>query len=202
MEGAEISTKVVRRQDPDEKVGIYGMINGKPAVVEYSDFRPEDYGALDAKGAIRHWAGNTAIHMISLPFIHRLNQDGFALPYHRAVKEVEGKGRDGLAAKMTGWKFETFVFDAIPLARKACGVEVLREEEFAPVKNREGKDSPDTARAALINLHRSWLKKAGAKLAPGVRVEVSPLFALDEEELVARLKGKKLIIKEDRYFNA
>jgi UDP-N-acetylglucosamine/UDP-N-acetylgalactosamine diphosphorylase len=140
--------------------------------------------------------------MISLPFIHRLNQDGFALPYHRAVKEVEGKGRDGLAAKMTGWKFETFVFDAIPLARKACGVEVLREEEFAPVKNREGKDSPDTARAALINLHRSWLKKAGAKLAPGVRVEVSPLFALDEEELVARLKGKKLIIKEDRYFNA
>jgi UDP-N-acetylglucosamine/UDP-N-acetylgalactosamine diphosphorylase len=80
MEGAEISTKVVRRQDPDEKVGIYGAVNGKPTIVEYSDFRPEEYRALDAKGAMRHWAGNTAIHMISLPFIRRLNQHGFALP--------------------------------------------------------------------------------------------------------------------------
>jgi UDP-N-acetylglucosamine/UDP-N-acetylgalactosamine diphosphorylase len=199
MEGAEISTKVVRRQEPDEKVGVYGFVNGKPTIVEYSDFRTEDYKALDEKGAIRHWAGNTAIHMISLSFVQRLNQHGFALPYHRAVKEVEGQGRDGLEAKMIGWKFETFVFDSIPLARKACCMEVIREEEFAPVKNRQGKDSPDTARAAMIQLHRSWLKEAGARLAPEVRVEVSPLFALDGEELITKLKGKKLIIKEDKY---
>ncbi len=199
MEGAEISTKVVRRQDPDEKVGIYGMINGQPTIVEYSDFRPEDYRALDAKGAILHWAGNTAIHVISLSFIHRLNQHGFALPYHRAVKEVEGRGREDRRAKITGWKFETFVFDAIPLARKTCCMEVIRKEEFAPVKNREGKDSPETAQAAMNHLHRSWLKKAGARLAPGVRVEVSPLFALDEEELLSKLKGKKLTIREDKY---
>jgi UDP-N-acetylglucosamine/UDP-N-acetylgalactosamine diphosphorylase len=199
MEGAEISTKVVRRQDPQEKVGIYGVVNGKPTIVEYSDFRPEDYQALDAKGAIRHWAGNTAIHMISLPFISRLNQHGFALPYHRAVKEVDGRGRDGLGAKMTGWKFETFVFDSIPLARKACCMEVIREEEFAPVKNREGKDSPDTARAAMNYLHRSWLKKAGARLAPEVKAEVSPLFALEEEELVAKLQGQDLVVSGDIY---
>jgi UDP-N-acetylglucosamine/UDP-N-acetylgalactosamine diphosphorylase len=199
MEGAEISTKVVRRRDPDEKVGIYGVVNGKPTIVEYSDFRPEDYKALDVRGGIRHWAGNTAIHLISLSFIHRLNRHGFALPYHLAVKEVEGRGRDGVGEKMTGWKFETFVFDAIPLARKACGMEVIREEEFAPVKNKEGKDSPDTARAAMNHLHRTWLKKAGARLAPEVRVEVNPLFALDEEELIAKLKGRKLIIKEDKY---
>lgn len=130
MEGAEISTKVVRRQDPHEKVGIYGAINGQSTIVEYSDFRPEDYQALDAKGEIRHWAGNTAIHVISLPFIHRLNQHGFALPYHRAVKEVEGRGRDGLGAKMTGWKFETFMFDAIPLARKACCMEVIEKRNL------------------------------------------------------------------------
>jgi len=199
MEEAEISTKVVRRRDPDEKVGIYGMVNGRPTIVEYSDFRPEDYRALDVSGGIRHWAGNTAIHLISLSFIDRLNRHGFALPYHLAVKEVEGRGRDGLRAKMTGWKLEAFVFDAIPLARKACGMEVIREEEFAPVKNRAGKDSPDTVRAAMNHLHRTWLKKAGALLEPEVRVEVSPLFALDEEELIAKLKGKKLTIKKDKY---
>jgi len=197
MEGAEISTKVVRRQDLQEKVGIYGVVNGKPTIVEYSDFRPEDYQALDAKGAIRHWAGNTAIHVIDLPFIHRLNQHGFALPYHRAVKEVDGRG-----AKMTGWKFETFVFDSIPLARKACCMEVIREEEFAPVKNREGKDSPDTARAAMNHLHRSWLKKAGARLAPEVKVEISPLFALDEEELVAKLQGQDRVVSGDIYLGS
>jgi UDP-N-acetylglucosamine/UDP-N-acetylgalactosamine diphosphorylase len=80
MEEAEISTKVVRRRNLEEKVGIYGMLNGKPAIKEYSDFRPEDYCALDKQGRIRHWAGNTAIHMISLPFIQRLNVHGFALP--------------------------------------------------------------------------------------------------------------------------
>ena len=201
MEGAEISTKVVRRLDPDEKVGIYGFVNGKPMIVEYSDFQPEEYKALDAKGAIRHWAGNTAIHMISLSFIKRLNQHGFALPYHRAVKEVEGLKEDGRVIKMTSWKFETFVFDAIPLAGKSCCMEVIREEEFAPVKNRQGKDSPDTVRAAMSQLHRSWLKAAGAQLTPEVQVEISPLFALDQEELVEKIKGQKLFVNEDRYID-
>jgi len=202
MEGAEISTKVVRRRDPVEKVGIYGLVNGKPTIIEYSDFRPEDYKALDEKGAICHWAGNTAIHMISLAFVKRLNQHGYALPYHRAEKEVEGRGRDGRWAQMTGWKFETFVFDAIPLAGKACCMEVIREEEFAPVKNRQGKDSPDTTRAAMNALHRSWLKEAGAWLALEVQVEISPLFALDREELVAKLKGQNLVVNRDKYIDS
>ncbi|MBI5967396.1 MAG: UTP--glucose-1-phosphate uridylyltransferase, partial [Deltaproteobacteria bacterium] len=62
MEDSEFSTKVVRRRDLEEKVGIYGIINGKPAIIEYSDFRPEDYRALDGKGNICHWAGNIAVH--------------------------------------------------------------------------------------------------------------------------------------------
>jgi UDP-N-acetylglucosamine/UDP-N-acetylgalactosamine diphosphorylase len=200
MEGAEISTKVVRRRDLDEKVGIYGIVNGRPAVVEYSDFRPEEYRALDEEGNIRHWAGNIAVHMISLSFIRRLNQHGFALPYHRAVKDVEALGPDGKGTIIQGWKFETFVFDSIPLASKACCYEVSREEEFAPVKNQQGNDSPDTARAAMNNLHRSWLQEAGAMLAPEAQVEISPLYGLDKEELIRKLKGKKLLIREDRYF--
>jgi UDP-N-acetylglucosamine/UDP-N-acetylgalactosamine diphosphorylase len=200
LEGADISTKVVRRQNLEEKVGIYGLVNGKPAIVEYSDFSPEEYRSLDEKGNIRYWAGNIAIHMISLSFVERLNRQGFALPYHRAVKEVEGLGLDGEASKMKGWKFETFVFDAIPLAQKSCCVEVVREEEFSPVKNDTGIDSPETARRAMTNLFRNWLAEAGAEVAAEARVEISPLFALDKEELIDKLKGKKVAVKGDRYF--
>jgi len=202
MEGAEISTKVVRRRNLEEKVGIYGMLNGKPAIIEYSDFRPEDYCALDKQGRIRHWAGNTAIHMISFPFIQRLNVHGFALPYHRVVKEVEGLGPEGQKLKMSGWKFEAFVFDSIPLARKTCCMEVIREEEFAPVKNQEGSDSPDTARAAMNDLHRGWLREATVEIDPEARVEISPLYALDREELLGKLKGEKLEIRADLYIGA
>lgn len=201
MEGSEFSTKVVRRRDLEEKVGIYGLVDGKPAVVEYSDFLPEEYRALDEKGSILHWPGNIAVHVISLSFIQRLNLRGFALPYHLAVKDVEVLLPDGKGKKMTGWKFETFVFDAIPFARKTCCLEVIREEEFAPVKNPKGSDSPETARAALSNLHRSWLKEAGAELAPKAQVEISPLCAMDEKELIKKLKGQKLVISEETYID-
>ncbi|MGB9699687.1 MAG: UTP--glucose-1-phosphate uridylyltransferase [Thermodesulfobacteriota bacterium] len=199
MEEAEISTKVVRRRDLKEKVGIYGLLNGQPAIIEYSDFLPADYEALDEKGHMRYWAGNTAIHVISLSFIERLNQRGFALPYHRAIKDVYGCGPEGKLIQRPGWKFETFVFDALPLAQKCCALEVRREEEFAPVKNKEGADSPATARAALNSLYRHWLVEAGAEIAPEIQVEISPLFALDKEDLLVRLKGMKLILKEDTY---
>jgi UDP-N-acetylglucosamine/UDP-N-acetylgalactosamine diphosphorylase len=201
MERSEFSTKVVRRRDLEEKVGIYGLVDGKPAVVEYSDFSPEEYRALDEEGRILHWPGNIAVHVISLSFIQRLNLRGYALPYHRAVKEVEVLSPDEKGKKMKGWKFETFVFDAIPFAQNTCCLEVIREEEFAPVKNLKGSDSPEMARAALSNLHRSWLKEAGAELAPEARVEISPLYAMDKKELIEKLRGQRLIIGEDTYID-
>jgi UDP-N-acetylglucosamine/UDP-N-acetylgalactosamine diphosphorylase len=197
---ADISTKVVRRRDLEEKVGIYGMVRGKPAIIEYSDFSPEDYRSRDEGGNIRYWAGNIAIHMISLSFVERMNRDGFALPYHRAIKEVEGLGPGGRSERMTGLKFETFVFDSIPLAQKSICMEVAREEEFAPVKNQSGIDSPDTARQAMDGLFKRWLVEAGAEVAPQARIEISPLFALDKEEVKEKLKGKKAAVREDTYF--
>lgn len=200
MTGAEISTKVVRRRDPDEKVGIYGQISGKEGILEYSDFPPEEYRSVDDRGNMRYWAGNIAIHTISLSFIQRLNQGAFLLPYHRAVKEVEALGSSSQRPEsLPAWKFEMFIFDAIPLAQRTCCLEVAREEEFAPVKNQEGKDSPETSREAMNRLFRSWLLEAGAQIAPEAGVEVSPLFALDREELVRKLKGKDLVIRENLY---
>ena len=132
--------------------------------------------------------------------MERLNRQGFSLPYHRAVKIVEAPGQDGRAEKVTVWKFETFVFDGLPLADRTCCVETLREEEFAPVKNWQGEDSAGTAAKATSDRSRQWLVETGsAVVAPSVLVEISPYYALDKEELAEKLKGNALVIKEDTY---
>jgi UDP-N-acetylglucosamine/UDP-N-acetylgalactosamine diphosphorylase len=197
--GADISTKVVRRQDIREKVGLYVYVNGRDTVVEYSDLGDDYMSALDENGDILYWAGNTAIHVFSLAFIQRLTDHGFILPYHCAQKAVEYTDHIGKYSAADVWKFETFVFDAIPFAVKTCCMEVIREEEFAPVKNKDGNDSPETARDAMMSLHRNWLKEAGMKTDPDVRVEISPLFALDGTELQQKIKGMEFTKKKDIY---
>ena len=196
---SQVSTKVVRRRSVAEKVGVYLKLNGKDAIAEYSDLDEKYMSALDEKGDILYWAGNTAIHIFSLSFIRELNRDGFALPYHCAKKSAYIISSDWEPASIDVWKFETFAFDAIPLARTTCCVEIKREDEFAPVKNKEGDDSPDTARAALNALHRDWLMRAGIAIPDGTRLEISPLFALNPTDVAVKLKGKKLSINGDVY---
>jgi UDP-N-acetylglucosamine/UDP-N-acetylgalactosamine diphosphorylase len=197
---SEVSTKAVRRRSIEEKVGVYVSRNGKDAIIEYSDLSPEYMSALDERGNILYWAGNTAIHIFSLPFIKRINDHGFALPYHCARKNIDIIDRNGKPACLDVWKFETFVFDAIPLADRTCCMEIARDEEFAPVKNKDGADSPETAQAAMIDLHRSWFIKAGVKVVPQAAIEISPLFALDEKELIQKIKNQHPAIETDTYF--
>ncbi len=193
----QVSTKVVRRRSIKEKVGVYVRLNGKDAIAEYSDLDERHMSALDEKGDILYWAGNTAIHTFSLSFIRELNRHGFALPYHSAKKSAYVISSDWEPANIDVWKFETFVFDAIPFARKTCCMEIRREDEFAPVKNKDGDDSPDTARAALTTLYRDWLMKAGINVSESARLEISPLYALSPRDVVEKLKGKKLPLDGD-----
>lgn len=198
--GAEVSTKVVRRKNIEEKVGVYLSATNGDAIIEYSDLGPEYMEALDDRGSILYWAGNTAIHIYSLPFVKKINDHGFALPYHCAKKRVDIPDRRGKPQSLDIWKFETFVFDAIPLAARTCCMEIERGEEFSPVKNKDGLDSPETARSAMIALNRNWLMKAGVKTTSEVTIEISPLFALDENELAQKIRGKYVAIDTDTYF--
>ncbi|MBU4303155.1 MAG: UTP--glucose-1-phosphate uridylyltransferase [Candidatus Omnitrophica bacterium] len=198
MEDSEISTKVVRRASCEEKVGIFAAENGKAKIIEYSELGPDNRCILDDHGQIRDWAGNTAIHMISLVFVQRLNERGFSLPYHRAIKMVNS-GAQGKIVEIEGWKFETFIFDAIPLAKNTCCMEISREEEFAPLKNKHGDDSPDTVRKILSNMYKNWLNDAGIRVGPQVKVEISPLFALSKEELFSKIKGMNISGDRDIY---
>jgi len=199
MEDSEISTKVVRRRNCEEKVGIFVAENNKAKVVEYSELGLDNRCILDNNGEIRDWAGNTAIHMITLGLVQRLNEDGFSLPYHQAIKRVNSFGAQDEISGIEGWKFETFIFDAIPLAKRTCCMEISRQEEFAPLKNKDGDDSPETVRKILSNMYKSWLNDAGIEVEPQVKVEISPLFALSKEELRTKIKGRNISGDKDIY---
>lgn len=198
-EDSEMSTKVVRRSSCEEKVGVFVSENGKAKIIEYSELDSGNRCILDNNGQIRDWAGNTAIHMITLGLVQRLNENGFSLPYHQAIKRVDSFAEHGQTAEIEGWKFETFIFDAIPSAKNTCCMEISREEEFAPLKNNHGDDSPETVRKILSNMYRNWLNDVGIKVEPQVRVEISPLFALSKEELCRKIEGMDISGDKDIY---
>ena len=184
--GAEMSTKVVQKTDPAEKVGIIGKVNGKTGCIEYSEMTPAEIAEKKQDGTLRFGSANIAIHMIKRTFIEQFTQDErFLLPYHVAVKDIEClEIENGRLVPQTrkGLKFEMFVFDALGFTTRSVTMQVKRDEEFSPVKNYDGADSPQTARQAMVSLYTRWIQQSGkaAHVPEDLIVEVSPLFALDE----------------------
>jgi UDP-N-acetylglucosamine/UDP-N-acetylgalactosamine diphosphorylase len=156
--------------------------------IEYSELTTAETAEKKADGTLRFKSANTAIHMLKRSYIEKLTRDqGFALPYHIAVKDIDCLAAQGNAlvpATGTGIKFEMFIFDALAYAQNPVTMLVRREEEFSPVKNSDGVDSPQTAQQAMIRLFSQWLKNSGkTRQSPdGLVIEVSPLYALDEAE--------------------
>jgi UDP-N-acetylglucosamine/UDP-N-acetylgalactosamine diphosphorylase len=193
---AEMSSVVVRKRDPAERVGIVARSQGKTVLVEYSDLPDELAQARDASGELRYWAGSIAEHAIELSLAERVTEPGTILPFRKALKRVphvDAEGRQVNPENPNGVKFESFIFDALPLARCVVSVEVVRGEEFSPIKNAEGDDSPATARRDLTREYGRWLEEAGVSVPrdahgdPTVDIEIDPRYALDATELAERL---------------
>ena len=193
---AEMSSVVVHKHDPAERVGVVARSQGKTVLIEYSDLPDELAQARDAGGDLRFWAGSIAEHAIELTLAEQVTEDGATLPFRRAVKRVahvDAEGRQITPDAPNGVKFESFIFDALPLARCVISVEVVREQEFSPIKNAEGEDSPATARRDLNREYGRWLEHAGVAVPrdadgdPTVDIEVDPRYALDAEELAERI---------------
>ncbi len=189
---SEMSNKVVRKQDPKEKVGVICKINGKTGVVEYSDLSEEDMYATDENGQLKYWAGSIATHVINVDFIKKENRDGFKLPYHKAEKNIpyiDENGKEITPEGKNGVKFETFVFDALLHTDKITTVEVDGGREFSALKNAEGSESPETVEKDLLRNYASWLKAAGTDVEtddaglPKIKIEISPLFAINEADV-------------------
>ncbi len=187
---SDLTTKVVAKASPEEKMGVLVTINGKTEIIEYSDLPGEEAHRKDDAGDLVFWAGNTAIHVFRREFIESLLGEELSLPFHIAHKKiphVNNSGKNVVPDSPNGNKFEQFIFDALPHAQVALVVEGDREREFNPVKNSEGNDSPVTSRAALKRIAKDWIEQAGGVIDSSARVEISPLVALDQEELKSRL---------------
>jgi len=194
LRGSEMSSKTVPKAYPEEKLGHFCRKRGRLVVVEYSDLPIELQRERDpATGALRYEAGSIAIHVIDREFIRRMARGTGALPFHRADKKiatVDEGGRQVRPVKANGVKFELFVFDALPSAGNQVVIETDRADDFSPVKNAEGVDSPATCRADQLRQFARWLRKAGAAVPadstglPEFALEISPLFGYDEDSFI------------------
>jgi UDP-N-acetylglucosamine/UDP-N-acetylgalactosamine diphosphorylase len=193
---AEVSSRIVAKLDPRDKLGNLVLVDGRCTIIEYSDLPEDMAGQTDDQGRLRIWAGSPAIHIFSVDFLDRVTRGAGQLPYHVARKKVPYVDEAGNAvqpAKENALKFEMFIFDVLPLADRWTVVETSRGEEFVPLKNATGADSPESVRQALSDLAAQWLEEAGVDVprradgSAAVPLEISPSFALDAEEVAARV---------------
>jgi UDP-N-acetylglucosamine/UDP-N-acetylgalactosamine diphosphorylase len=195
-ERAEVSIKVVPKEGPTDKLGTLVLIDGRCGMIEYSDLPAEMARQTDAHGQLRFRAGSPAIHIFDLDFLKRVTSSAEGMPFHIARKKVpyvNEKGEPAEPQKENALKFEMFIFDALPQAERWTIVETSRREEFEPLKNATGPDSPETVRRAMSNLAAEWLERAGVKVPrkangdAAVPLEISPLYALDADELAGKV---------------
>ncbi|KAF2140083.1 uncharacterized protein K452DRAFT_360268 [Aplosporella prunicola CBS 121167] len=210
----KIATKVVRKRDAKESVGLIMQKNGKPDVVEYSEIDAETAEAKDSSNSelLKFRAANIVNHYYSFEFLDSIPQWSKDLPHHVARKKIPyvdtEKGETIKPEKPNGIKLEQFVFDCFPLLKMdhfAC-MEVKREDEFSPLKNARGtgEDDPDTSKKDIMDQGKKWVQAAGG-VVTGEKdedgVEVSPLISYGGEGLgflkTRTIKAPAVIEKEE-----
>ncbi len=195
LTGSEMSSKTIPKATALEKVGNFVIGDGKLQVIEYSDLPEQLALQTNSDGTLRFNAGSIAIHAVRRTFVERLNQSGrLELPWHRAEKKVpyiDENGKEVKPDKPNAVKLEQFVFDAIPLAKNPIVYTTDRAEEFSPVKNAEGVDSPATSKRDQTRRAARWLESVGIEIAkkngePDAEIEISPLFATSAPQVRTR----------------
>jgi UDP-N-acetylglucosamine/UDP-N-acetylgalactosamine diphosphorylase len=187
----DIATKVVRKRNATEPVGLILLKNGKPDVLEYSEISKELAEETDLKqpDVLKFRAANIVNHYYSFKFLESIEEWSDKLPHHVARKKIPyvdtQSGETIKPEKPNGIKLEQFVFDVFPFLslEQFASFEVDRKDEFSPLKNGRGtgEDDPDTSRKDILDQGTRWVKAAGATVTSdsgtGAEVEVSPLIS-------------------------
>ncbi len=186
LRNADISLKLCAKRDPYEKVGMVVVRGDRFGMVEYSELTDEQANRRTETGDLYFKYGSVAIHIFSLDFMKL--EANKAMPLHIAHKKIPVCQDDGTVVKPSsnnGCKFEKFIFDVLPDAKTVLNVAFDRNEEFSPVKNAEGEDSPETCRRDLQAKWARWFVAAGMA-TPTVPLEIDPAYAMDAEDLAAK----------------
>jgi len=173
----EIAVKCVEKKDPEEKVGVLAQdLKTKAlAVIEYSELGESQRSAREKDGSLSFKAANLSQLLFSFQFIEDNWQ--VELPLHLAKKAMakfdQSSGVTLAATSPNSWKFETFIFDFFPLAKRIDALFYSREEIFAPLKNSTGSDSPATVKQLLLAHDRKRLKDLNLSYKEDLPLELS-----------------------------
>ncbi len=150
LSGCASGSKVVKKADPDEKIGVMCLMGGKPSVIEYIEMTDELRNAKDADGNPAYNFG------VILNYLFKVNElkkiMGQKMDFHFAKKKIpfiDGNGMPVQPEEPNGYKFELFILDLIHEMPGCLPYEVCRATDFAPVKNKTGVDSVESARELL-----------------------------------------------------
>ncbi|MBR2982292.1 MAG: UTP--glucose-1-phosphate uridylyltransferase [Kiritimatiellae bacterium] len=183
LEKSEYSLKLCAKRDPYEKVGMPMRFGSSYRMVEYTEMTDEQCNRRGKDGELYFKYGSPAIHVFDRAFLER--EASKPMPLHLAFKKIPAleNGKVVKPAEPNGYKFEKFIFDILPNAKRAAFLAFEQKDEFSPVKNAEGSDSPDTCRADMRSKWVGWLEEAGMKVPPDMPVEIDPVYALDASDI-------------------
>jgi len=204
----DCGNKVIKKTEPHESVGVVCRCEGKYQVVEYSEITAPTAEKRTQDGSLLFDASNICIHYFTRNFLESVcNQHLDQLPHHIAKKKIPhvdiNTGGLVIPTSVNGMKLEKFVFDVFPFAQRFGVLEGERREEFSPLKNGpdSGKSSPVSCRLDLLQLHRSYLEKAGVELCAengcsgeDSQCEISPLLSYGGEGL-EKLRTSKIDVR-------
>ena len=177
LQNSDMSSRSLTKTGPFEKLGNFVSIGDRISIIEYSDLPEEKALEKEEDGRIKYRAGSPAIHILRRDFIEQFASGENKLPYHRAEKKVAFLNHNGdliNPAEPNAVKFETFVFDALPLAKNPLILEADRLEEFSPVKNMTGVDSLESSQADQIKRAKRWLSHLNLSMPESSTIEICP----------------------------
>ena len=146
------ASKSVKKAYPEEKVGIFCKKNGKPAIIEYIDMDEKMIYAEDEQGELLYGESNIVGHLFNIESLEKMTNYNF--DYHCAKKKnsyIDENLQEVITEEPNTYKYEAFIFDGFEYLEDMVILRVNRKEEFAPIKNQKGVDSPETAKQIYEN---------------------------------------------------
>ena len=146
-QNVQIASKSVVKANPHERVGVFCRMNGHPKVIEYTELPEKMAEQRDRHGELKYGESHIMCNLYTIEAIEKISQE--TLIYHCAHKKnsyIDENGKEVIPEEPNSYKFESFIFDAFEFFDDIAILRGKREDDFAPVKNKDGVDSPKTAK--------------------------------------------------------